>query len=426
VKGTRVGREALALGLLFGLLYAALAVRLHSEPRLFEHLDQIFDADLGLWTIDIARPQGPHERTTIHPLSVLLLNPLGSALRWLLQALGVPFAARLAAALLCAVAGGAAAGVFRILVHRLGVPSARAWAWTLVFATSASQIVFASVPESFVFSALSLLAVFTVAGGHGARETSRIAAGVASFGITITNLGAVALARAASLPWRMQWRRAAAALVRHVAVVLLVAALLSVVQAAVYPTARAFFVPEPLGKAYRLSFVSSLAPRALAARGVEVASHLGFVCLAAPEVTVRQTDVSGTKVDFPPIPWRDLRPPGAVHAVLWALLLVAAARGLGGVVASRASSRGLVTALLLWLGSQAALHLVFGTSLFLYSEDWTFALVALTASGVESLANRWRRGPAVLTAALVAIVALQVTANAGLVADILDVFARRR
>jgi len=421
-----VGREALALGLLFGLLYAGLALRLHSEPRLFVHLDQIFDADLGLWTIDLARPQGPHERTTIHPLSVLLLNPLGSALRWLLQTLGVPFAARLAAALLCAVAGGAAVGVFRVLVHRLGVPSARAWAWTLVFATSASQIVFASVPESFVFSALSLLVVFTLAGGPGTRETSRVAAGVASFGITITNLGAVALARAASLPWRTQRRRAAAVLARHVAVVLLVTALLSVVQAAVYPTARPFFLPEPLGKAYRLAFVGSLAPRALAARGVEVASQLGFVCLAAPEVTVRQTDVSGTKVDFPPIPWRDLRPAGAAHAVLWALLLVVAAWGLGRPLAFPASSRGLVAALLLWLGAQAALHLVFGTSLFLYSEDWTFALVALAAAGVESAVGRRHRGPAVVAAALVAIVALQVTANAGLVADILDVFARRR
>ena len=418
--------EALTFGLVFAGAYAVLALLFHGAPRLFVHLDQVFDADLGLWTIDLARPQGPHGRTLVHPLAVLFFNPLGSALRWLLQAAGVGFAARLSASLLCAAGGGAAVGAFRLLLHRLGVAPARARAWALVFALSASQVVFSALPESFVFSALGLVVVYTVAANPGAREWSRVAAGVFAFGVTVTNLGAVALARSAGLSWRESTRRAAAVVGRHVVLVLLLAAALSLVQVAVYPTAHVFFRPEPLGSAYRLAVEGLPSPGAVARRGLEVASHLGFVCLAAPRVTVRVTDESGTKVDFPPRPWRALRPAGGVHAVLWGLLLLGGAHGVrGALAAGNDRRRGILAALVGWLVLQAALHLVFGTSLFLYSAHWTFAVVVLTAVGVESTLRSSGKRAGLLMVALCAVVVLQALANAALVADILRLFAGR-
>ena len=199
----RLRREAFVLALVFVLAYAGLAlVFFHHSPRLFQHLDQLFDADLGLWTIDLARPQGPHTPTSVHPLFLLFFKPLGTGLRHLLRAFGIRFAARLAASLLCAVAGGAAVGAFRVLLHRLGVSDARARLWTLVFAASATQIVFSSLPESFAFSALSLTLVFAVAAGPRPSEAGRVAAGVFSFGITVTNLAAVTLARLSAVDWR--------------------------------------------------------------------------------------------------------------------------------------------------------------------------------------------------------------------------------
>ena len=207
----RLLREALAFGLAFVLAYAALAALFfHRTPRLFEHLDQVFDADLGLLTVDLTRPQGPHERTHVHPLLVLLFNPLGSALRELLRRSGVDLAGRLAAGLVCAAAGGAAVGAFRVLLHRLGVRPGLARACTLVFGLSATQIVFSSLPESFALSALSLILVFAVAARPRAAEASRTAAGVVCFGVNIVNLAAVALARAAALDWRGNLRRALA------------------------------------------------------------------------------------------------------------------------------------------------------------------------------------------------------------------------
>jgi hypothetical protein len=414
-------REALLFAFACGLAYAGLALLFfHQTPRLFQHLDQLFDADLGLWTIDLARPQGPHTPTSVHPLFLLFFKPLGTGLRHLLRAFGIRFAARLAAALLCAVAGGAAVGALRILLHRLGVADARARTWTLVFAVSATQVVFSSLPESFAFSALSLILVFAVAAGPRPTEAGRVGAGVFSFGITVTNLVAVALARLSAVDWRGGTRSALVVTGRHLAVVLLVAAALGVAQWLLYPRARPFFVPEVPGAAYQRSFIRSATPSALARRGVTLASHLLFTGLAAPRVVAKETGSGRVVVDFAPAPLLSPRPSSAAHSVLWAALLVIAVRGLAR---REGPGRRVVTALLAWLGVQAALHLIFGTSLFLYSGHWVFALVAVAAVGLEASAARSSGRGHLLVVAVLALAALQVASNASLVFDVLRIFS---
>jgi hypothetical protein len=418
----RAGGEALAFGLLFALAYAALGLLFfHRTPLLFEHLDQLFDADLGLWTIDLARRQGPHTPTSVHPLFMLFFNPLGTALRGLLKLADVRLAARLAASLLCAIAGGASVGVFRVLLHRLGLAPGRARMWTLVFALSATQIVFSSLPESFAFSALSLILVFTVAAGARPRAVSRIAAGVFSFGVTVTNLGAVALARASAFEWRRETRRAAIATGRHLLVVLLVAAALGVAQWVLFPRARPFFLPEVPGAAYQRSFIRSASPSFLARRATAVASHVLFVGLAAPRVVAEKTDTRRVIVDFAPSPLLRPRWASGLHMVLWASLLALAARGL---LRSAGPQGRLVGALVGWLALQSALHFVFGTSLFLYSGHWVFALVASAAVGLEAEASRSALRGRLVQVATLGLVALQVEANGSLVADVVRIYSR--
>jgi hypothetical protein len=415
--------EAVGFALVFTVAYAALAVFFFQQtPSLYEHLDQLFDADLGLWTIDLARPQGPHTPTSVHPLFLLFFKPIGTFLRRLLRGAGVRLAARLAAALLCAIAGGAAVGAFRILLHRLGVPAPRARPWTLVFALSATQMVFSSLPESFAFSALSLILVFAVAAGPRPAGVASVVAGVFSFGITVTNLAAVALARASSLDWHRGARRATAVTGRHLTVVLLVAAVLGIVQWLVYPRARPFFVPEIPGAAYQRSFIRSASPSFLAARSADVASHLLFTGLAAPQVVARQTHTTRVVTDFAPRPLLRPRWSSALHGILWAALLALAVRGL---VRQSSLRRGVVVALVAWLAMQAGLHFVFGTSLFLYSGHWVFALVAATAVGLEAEASASTGRGRAVQAAAVTLVALQVAANATLVADIVRIYSRR-
>jgi hypothetical protein len=396
----------------FALAYAGLGLALQAwAPRLYVELDQAFDADLGSWIVDLARPQGPHSRTAVHPLSVLLLNPAGSGIREVLRALGVPFAARFAASLLCALAGGAAVGAFRLLLDRLGVPRPRARLFTLVFALSASQLFFASVPESYAFSALSLVVVFLVAAGPRPAPWARVAAGVASFGVTVTNVVAVALARASG----EDARRPAvtlAAVSRHVALVLAIAAALAVVQRGLYPTAELWFLPRGYTESHTGSIHWPGGPRETALRAARVVSHMAFGSLAAPRLAQKHRSATRTPANFPAVAIRDPRPAGAAHAVLWSVLLAAAGLGLW-----RRPAPPIAWALVAWLAFEALLHLHFGASLFLYSGHWTFALVAVVAAFVGTGGGR------ALTLLLAAVVGLQAVANAGLVLDLVRLFA---
>jgi len=421
-------REAAAFAILFALAYGAVATYFCARaPHLFVELDQAFDADLGLWTIDLARPQGPHSRTRIHPLSVLLLNPAGSTLRAILRAGHVDFAGRLAAALLCAAAGGLTVGVFRVLLDRLEVGASRARRWALVFGLSTTQVIFSSLPESYAFSALGLVLVFAVEGTRRPSRAALLATGVFAFGITVTNIVAVALARvlsAAPSGWE-RLRRCAL----HVSLVLVIAAALSVVQGALYPTSVLFFVPQRLPAAYVASF-PALSPSVLLERLGALASHVPFVSLAAPRLLIDATLTSRIEVDFEPFALATPTLVGGIHWLLWATLLVRAAMGLGanfaaardvpegaGQRSAREASRPVVVALMAWLLFELALHLVFGVSLFLYSGHWTFAVVALAAVGLE---KRPLRGTGLI---LLTLAALQLAANGNLVRQMVETFS---
>jgi hypothetical protein len=413
--------ESLWFALAFVLIYATLATLLFRQaPLLFSDLDRAFDADLGSWTIDLARPQGPHLRTQNHPLSVLLLNPLGSAIREVLRALNVDFAARLAAQLLCAVAGGLAVGAFRALLFRLHVSAPRARLWTLLFATSATQVFFSSLPESYAFSALSLVTVFLVAAGQRPAGWARLAAGVFAFGVTITNLVAVALARASDLDWG-RTRRALRSCVAHVVAVVLAAAALSLVQRAIYPTAGLFFVPSPLAHLYSPQLFVPETTLEAVERFAGVVSKVCFASLAAPELQILDHQGPLPLVRFARVAFYAPTPVSAAHWLLWSFVLIEAVRGAvsrgpGGSRAARGRSNGVVGTLWLWLGFVVALHSVFGTWLFLYSGHWVFALVAVAARGIEARPRTNRRAATVL---LVVLVSLQVAAQTTLVTRLL-------
>jgi len=195
-----------ALGLGFFALYLGWGLAFHFQsPRLFFYLDEVFDADIPSRIIDLTRVQGPHPRSQYHPLFVLLLNPLGFGLRALLRSgLGVEGSGRVAAIALCSAAGGVAVALFARLLLGLGLPPLRAALWTLVFGLSASQLVFASLPESWAFSGLALVALFTLGVRPRPPRDGLVLAGIAAFGMAVTNLGAAALVRAR---WLLAERR---------------------------------------------------------------------------------------------------------------------------------------------------------------------------------------------------------------------------
>ena len=153
--GPRPGAVALlafgaSLALYFGIGQAL------APGRMFERPDLALGTDVPRVIADLTRFEANHYRTKVHPLFVILLNPLGLALK---ELLGAP---RPAALLLNAGAGALGVALFHLLLRRLGVAWIRAILWTALFALSSSQLFFGSIPETYAFSGASLLLLFVM------------------------------------------------------------------------------------------------------------------------------------------------------------------------------------------------------------------------------------------------------------------------
>jgi hypothetical protein len=410
----------LALGAAFFLLYSALGLTLHSRaPRLFARLDLAFDADVPSRIIDLTRVGGAHYRTQLHPLFVLVLNPLGLAVRGGLRALGVEPSGRLAAILLTSAAGAAGVALFFAWLRRRSTSGPHPWLWALLFGLSSSQMVFGALPETFVFSGLSLLAAILAVSDPGRSATLRLAASVACFGMALSNVGAVFVARADGL-WKEGRQAAVLAATKLAVVTVVVTVPLAALQLWIYPRTVPFFAWGGVSRDDHLSFYHPTSIGDVLAHAADVGAHLFLFNLAAPRLQVLGAGTEYPTVDFPDASWSAFRPVGLAHAGLWAVLLLVAALGL---LSSRGALTPPVRAVALWLGMNAALHTAFGVSLFLYSCHWTFAVVGLAALGNEAWAAEVPSRRLLVLAALALVLTLQATANAQLFAELVSVFA---
>lgn len=389
--------------------YASVGLSL-SEGALMEKDDLVFQADTPRVITELTRAAGRHYRTKVHPTFVLFLNPPGRALR---AVLGRP---RLAAILLTALAGGAAVTLMRQMLLRAGLAAPLASLWTLMFATSSAHLFFASVPESFAFSAASLIGLFALHARGTPPALVSVLAGVAAFGMVVTNAAAAFLLELARR--RPGWRRVAGAAATVLGVVV-VSAGLAAVQKRMYPDsvpfyARGSFSEEP-------SYVQIPRGAAAAERVRDLAAHLFLFNLAAPEVAVGKPSARFPVTTFAPLGFDRLRPAGRVHAVLWAGLLGLAAYRLAhrsrptrqsGAAAQPGSP--LLAPLGGWILFNAALHVIYGEDLFLYSEQWTFAVIAFIALVLGPCPR--------LSIVLAALIGAQVLANTALIADLFRIY----
>ncbi|HKC14036.1 MAG TPA: hypothetical protein VKI41_18575 [Vicinamibacteria bacterium] len=418
-SGVGRGRGSFLLGSAFFLIYLGWGLAFHIRaPRVFHYTDQVFDADIPTRIMDLARFGGPH-RTRLHPLFVLLLNPIGQAVRAGLRGAGLDHSGRLTALLMTALAGALGVVFFRVLLDRMGLDPRLPWLGSIVFGLSSSQLFFGCMPESFVFSGLSLVGLFAVSAGPCRRRGALFLAGIGSFAMAVTNLAAALLARASSLDWarpRPALRRLA---IFGLGIVILTAPL-SLVQVWIYPGSSPFFMPTTLHRDDLLSFVPPACPSELAARESDVIGHLFFANLVAPKLEVNEPGGLRTEVDFPPIALDAFRAGGLAHGLLWAGIL-----GAGLVLGSRKGLRPVdaVSGLLLWVALHAALHSVWGTSLFLYSCQWTFAVVALGVWSLDRLAAERPAWGRVLVAVLLVLIGIQAVCNTAFLLEILRIFS---
>jgi hypothetical protein len=351
----------------------------------FRHYNNLFNADVPRIIDDMTLVEGNHYRVKVHPLFVLLALPPGLLLRSMLGS------AELASVLLVSACGGLCIAVTGRLFERLGLRRGESMWLAVSYGLSASSLVLFSIPESYVFSALSF--ALALLGALGAPRLARqVGVGMFSFGILVTNLVHVALA---PLLARKSMRRGALARAGVVAgFVVVFAALLARLQEVIFPTASAFFRRGATAEeSHYMVALGSLGD--LLARWKILFAHLGWYNVVAPHPNVIRPP--GEPIDwitFLPSPGHALAagfgPAGAVASALW-LPLLAWSTGVHLRWGRRRTETWVVVG---WLGFNVVLFTIYGDDLFLYSPLWTLHLFVWVAVALRYCRERACPAPA--------------------------------
>jgi hypothetical protein len=353
----------LLLFLLFSVGYFMLAT-IFNKPDINTN-NIFFAADNWSWTQRMAAENGGNVGTrAVHPLAHLIFRPLTILLS--LFTGGNRFHANL---ILLALAGGGC--VFLTWKILLQVSEQQTFAVLLasLLGLSASHLVFASVIESYIFSTLSLL-FFLWLLLNNKPVYWMIATGVLTLGITITNIAQQVLM---ALFIEKKFRKVAILFT----IIVLFGVGLNIVSRFIYPVTEYFFIPGNLTGEQRFSQQISFRRAGLMAENILVYN----VTAPQPYASIRNemprfNFLGGTISEYTWFGWPAL--------ISWSAILVLAFLGSFRDPAYRALS----AAMLACLAFNFLLHIGYGIEPFLYSADWTYALVLFVALSLTGFAER--------------------------------------
>lgn len=138
----------------------------------------------------LSKIEDHYPKTGRHPLFLILLNPFGWSLG---KIIGSP---DLAALLLNTAAGALLVALFFIVLRKVGVARVDATLFSLLLGTAVSQLILASIPETFIFTALSILALVSVHLFCSDTKTFLkwfLPLSVVAFGMAVTSLAPVTI-----------------------------------------------------------------------------------------------------------------------------------------------------------------------------------------------------------------------------------------
>lgn len=418
--------------------YLTIGLRLAASGEM-EHYDALFASDPPRVIRDIAKPGADGGRSSVHPLFVLFVNPLGSALGRLLHS------NTSAAVLLTSLAGGLCVAVALLVFVALGLPTRLSLLFSLFLGFSTTQLVFGSQPDTFLFGALALeLMVLLVV--FGVSEYHLIIPAVAAFGITSTNLIPAALLRIGHKRTSMRAGFLNATLLILAAIIVAIAFL--GVQRKLYPRSESFLDTSSYGEGvFRYTAVHDTQKVFIHRVKEELYSFLLYD-FVAPTIYVRELGQHFQK-SLLPIPrytcdrvcrssltaagkvsLLNKHPPhltfeapgfvpaypvaGWLAAAIWSALILAAAWKLAF---APSGSLRLVTAVAAAVAFNFLLHLIYGDDMFLYSAHYTFLILLLVVLGLREFWNtRW------LQVAVSIAIVLSAVHNLSFIHDALLIF----
>jgi hypothetical protein len=252
---------------------------------------------------------------------------------------------------------------------------------------STSHLVLGSIIESYIFSAAALIGFFLLLQTRKESTGSLVAMSLLTFGITLTNFIQNLIGFIVSRPgWKDVFR--------FCALTISLGVLLSLLHAVWYPSSKLFFLPSDAQaeEEFAISVFHDPSWRAIG-RVMLLVRTILLYSVVAPHPYVFTQEVGGT---FPRFNFFNISPEtyrfssysglGNILVFAWAvLLLVAGVFFIRNMIRTRKADLSLAFALCLLYNF--LLHLNYGYEPFLYSPDWTYALIFFVAFGLAPLAN---------------------------------------
>ncbi len=328
-----------------------------------------FAADSWSWLQRMAFEDGWYIGTrAVHPFAHIQFRPIV----WLLTSLtgGDRLQANL---LLLALAGGACIFLMWKIIKQISGDGTSAVLFASILGLSASHLIFASVIESYIFSTLCLL--FFIWLTLNDRSIYLLAVtSVVTLGITVTNIaqqGLVALLAQRNLK--------RVTLLFSLAIVGSVA--LNVGSRFIYPATEYFFVPKNLTGEQRFAQEITVKRMGL------MTENLLIYNVAAPQpfTSIRN---EMPRFNFLNSSIHEYFLFGWLALTMWIALLGLAIFYFFKNIRQIADQKHLAPAMLACLLFNFLLHIGYGTEPFLYSADWTYALILFAAISLGELVKR--------------------------------------
>ncbi len=381
--------QGVALALIFFAVYTFIGLRINFANK--DTTDNFLSADNYPWMQRISAPDGfKNEMRAPHPFAYFIFRPLGAALNLFTQ--NPP----LSAILLNTFAGALCVLFAWMFIKRQFQDSIYAFLIASLLGLSAAHIFFGSVVETYIFSAAAMMAFFLLLQSQKKSTNSLVGVSLLTFGITLTNfvqnfIGFVVQTLKLS---RKNFWDSIKEIFRFTGLTLSFGVVLSVLHAAVYPTSKLFFLLSGAQAEQNFEYSIFQEPTWRAIGRVILLIRTVFLyAVVAPKPYVFSKEVGGT---FPRFNFFKIVPGtfsysaysglGNILVVAWALLLLAA--GVMFIVnLIRAKKTDLSLAFALCVLFNFILHINYGYELFLYSPDWTYALIFFVAFAFAPLAK---------------------------------------
>jgi len=357
--------HGLILFFLFTLGYFLMASILN-KPDINTN-NMYFAADSGSWYQRMAAADGWDMSTrAVHPFTHLIFRPLIAFLAIFTG--GDRFYANL---ILLAAAGGGCVFLMWIIASRITVDQVYAVLCASLLGISASHVIFASVIETYIFSTFLLLCFVWLLITN--KSTYLLAAvSIATLGITITNIVQQVLT---FLFTQQNVKR----LLTLFTSVLLFGICLNFISRSIYPVTDYFFIPQNLMGEQRFSQEIDIK------RIGQVTKDIILYNIAAPQPSLSiRNDMP--RFNFLPGTIQNYSWLGWPAVILWIATLILAF--IYFVTHNYpAKYNGLLIAMLACLIFNFILHAGYGYEPFLYTPDWTYAIVVIITVLLQNAAK---------------------------------------